>query len=216
MAGGTEPYEIAWISGQTESRITGLPAGEYYVLVQDVNACLYDTTLVVNQPDSLQVNPEFGMPICPDSYDGFIEISPTGGVPGYFVNWADGPTDEVRQELGPGVYVVEVMDDHFCVTRDSIRLLSDAESCLEIPTAFTPNADGFNDFWRIEGMIYYPDAIVQIFNRWGDLIYEARNYYDHPWDGTYKGVRVPVDSYHYIISFTNGNREITGQVTVIK
>jgi gliding motility-associated-like protein len=108
------------------------------------------------------------------------------------------------------------VDDHFCTTRDTIVLISDAESCLQIPTAFTPNADGYNDRWEIEGMIYYPDATMRIFNRWGDLIYETRNYADRPWDGTYKGLKVPVDSYYFVISFTNGNREITGHMTVLK
>ena len=70
--------------------------------------------------------------------------------------------------------------------------------------------------WEIEGMIYYPEATVQIFNRWGEVIYETQNYYDRPWDGKWKGVDVPVDSYYFIISFTNGNSDITGHVTIIK
>ena len=65
-------------------------------------------------------------------------------------------------------------------------------------------------------MIFYPDATVKVFNRWGELIYETRNYDDRPWDGRYKGLKVPVDSYFYIISFTNGNSEIAGHVTVLK
>jgi gliding motility-associated-like protein len=216
MAGGTPPYTYGWLSGQTVPNITGLLAGEYYVVVQDTNRCIYDTTLVVGQPDSLEANPQFLNPGCPDSYDGSIWVSPSGGVPPYNITWSDGPLNEVRESVGPGLYVVEVMDDHFCTTRDTIILISDADNCLKIPTAFTPNADGYNDKWEIEGMIYYPDAIVRIFNRWGELVYETDNYADRPWDGSYKGLKVPVDSYHFIISFTNGIKEITGQVTVIK
>ena len=65
-------------------------------------------------------------------------------------------------------------------------------------------------------MEYYPDATMIIYNRWGNLIYETENYYDRPWDGKYKGVTVPVDSYHFIIRFTSGSPDITGVVTVIK
>jgi len=216
MAGGTSPYAVRWLGGETQTTISDLFAGEYYVVVQDTNGCVYDTTIVVNEPDSLQVNPQFIMPGCPDSYDGSIWLSPSGGSAPYFITWSDGQSDDIRESLGPDHYMVEVMDDHFCTTRDTIILISDAESCLDIPTAFTPNADGYNDKWEIAGMIYYPEATMKIFNRWGEMIYETKNYVENPWDGTYRGVKVPVDSYHFFISFTDGNREITGYVTVIK
>jgi gliding motility-associated-like protein len=215
LAGGTPPYEYRWASGEMEANITDLMAGEYYVVAQDANQCIYDTSLVVDQPPPLELNDTSVAPGCPDSYDGYIELRPSGGVPPYssFIN---GQSTNILAEIGPDEYALEVIDYNSCVTRDTIFIESDAETCLAIPTAFTPNADGYNDRWEIVGMEYYPEATVKIFNRWGDLIYEARNYHDHPWDGTYKGVRVPVDSYHYLISFTNGNKEITGYVTVIK
>jgi gliding motility-associated-like protein len=216
MAGGTPPYRYGWFSGQTQPLITELLAGEYYVFVQDTNMCDYDTTLIVGQPDTLQLNAVYENPGCPDDFRGYIQVSPTGGATPYYITWDDGYSGETRTDLGPGLYVAQVTDDHSCITRDSIVLVSDAESCLEIPTAFTPNADGYNDRWIIEGMIYYPDATMRIFNRWGELIYETKNYYDKPWDGRYKGVKVAVDSYHFVINFTNGNKEITGHVTVIK
>ncbi|MFC2081479.1 T9SS type B sorting domain-containing protein, partial [Bacteroidota bacterium] len=216
MAGGTSPYEIRWLNGETDSKITDLLAGEYYVVVQDTNSCVYDTTIVVDEPDTLAVNPGFIMPGCPDSYDGSIWLNPSGGTPPYIIIWADGQSSEVLESLAPESYMVEVMDDHFCTSFDTIILISDAESCLKIPTAFTPNADGYNDKWEIEGMIYYPEATMKIFNRWGELIYETKNYLANPWDGTYRGVKVPVDSYHFVLIFTNSNPEITGHVTVIK
>ncbi|MFC2116183.1 T9SS type B sorting domain-containing protein, partial [Bacteroidota bacterium] len=216
MAGGTSPYEIRWLNGETDSKITDLLAGEYYVVVQDTNSCVYDTTIVVDEPDTLAVNPGFIMPGCPDSYDGSIWLNPSGGTPPYNIIWADGQSSEVLESLAPESYMVEVMDDHFCTSFDTIILISDAESCLKIPTAFTPNADGYNDKWEIEGMIYYPEATMKIFNRWGELIYETKNYLANPWDGTYRGVKVPVDSYHFVLIFTNSNPEITGHVTVIK
>jgi gliding motility-associated-like protein len=216
MAGGTPPYQYGWISGQTQSRIDGLPAGEYYVLVQDINECLYDTTLIVGHPDSLRLDPETLALTCPDSYDGEISLSPNGGTAPYSLTWEDGSPELIRTELAPGLYIISLTDAQNCVTVDSVELISEAESCIEIPTAFTPNADGFNDLWEIEGMIYYPEATMKIFNRWGELIYETQNYFDRPWDGRHRGTLVPIDSYHFIITFTNGNSEITGHVTVIR
>jgi gliding motility-associated-like protein len=215
LAGGTKPYEYRWLSGETEPDITNLLAGEYYIVAQDINNCVYDTTLVVDQPTELVLNDTAIAPLCPDSYDGYIELRPSGGVPPY-TTYIDGQATDILSELGPKDYPIEVIDANFCITVDTVYITADAETCLEIPSAFTPNADGYNDRWEIEGMIYYPDATVKIFNRWGELIFETREYYDKPWDGTYKGVAVPVDSYHYVISFTNGNAEIAGYVTVLK
>ncbi|MCK4750810.1 MAG: gliding motility-associated C-terminal domain-containing protein, partial [Bacteroidales bacterium] len=217
MAGGTPPYMITWVeTGATEFRITDLLAEEYTAYVLDTNACDYDTILVIGQPDSLALDPIASNPGCPDDNKGFIQLNPTGGTPPYFIVWEDGSSDAYREGLRPNQYSVEVTDDHFCTTRDTIILVSEEESCLSIPTAFTPNADGTNDTWEIEGMIYYPDATMRIFNRWGVLVYETKNYDDNRWDGKYRGVKVPLDSYHFIISFTSGNSEITGHVTVIK
>ena len=222
MAGGTAPYNIMWVeSGFTElgvlrsSRENLIPAN-YSLYVLDTNACDYDTLLIVDDPDSLQVNPESIDLGCPDSFDGIIELNPSGGTSPYTITWADGSSDLIREGLGPDLYIVEVMDDHFCTTVDSIILSSNVESCLTITTGFTPNADGKNDYWVIDGMDYYPEATMIIYNRWGELIYETENYADNPWDGRYRGIIVPVDSYHFIIKFTSGNPDITGHVTVIK
>jgi len=94
--------------------------------------------------------------------------------------------------------------------------MADAMTCLNIPTAFTPNADGYNDDWVIKGMEYYPGATIQIFNRWGQQIFYSENYMDQRFDGTYRGIKLPVDSYHFIIELQNGSPPITGNVTILK
>jgi gliding motility-associated-like protein len=221
MAGGTPGYRYRWTNGDTVPDISILKSGDYYLISQDVNLCTYDTTIFVPQPDSLKANLTFGNPSCPDDYNGWAIVEPEGGTENYSVLWNGpgngmGSTNPTLIDLGPGLYRVQVQDANYCEVVDTAILVSDAMTCLNIPTAFTPNADGFNDQWRIEGMEYYPEATIRIFNRWGELVYETENYFDRPWDGRYKGKVVPVDSYHFIISFTNGNSEITGQVTVIR
>ncbi|KKL16170.1 hypothetical protein LCGC14_2498260, partial [marine sediment metagenome] len=222
MDGGTAPYTILWIEsgfaefGVLRSSQENLVAGDYSLSVLDTNLCPYYDTLTVLDPDSLEVNPNVIDLTCPDAYDGIIEISPSGGTSDYSVIWADGSSDLIRERLGPDLYIVEVMDNHRCITIDTIILNSNEESCLTITTGITPNADGRNDLWVIDGMEYYPEATMIIYNRWGEVIYETKNYYNNPWDGKYKGVIVPVDSYHYIIRFTSGSPDITGVITVIK
>ena len=112
--------------------------------------------------------------------------------------------------------VVRIVDNNFCEVSDSVVMITDAESCLNIPTAFTPNADGYNDVWIIEGLEYYPGAILEIYNRWGVQIFYSENYMDEPFDGTHRGRKLPVDSYHFILRLPDGNQPITGNVTILK
>jgi gliding motility-associated-like protein len=221
MAGGTPGYRYWWTNGDTISQISTLKSGEYYMVSQDVNYCTYDTTIFVPQPDSLKANLTFGNPSCPDDYDGWAQVIPEGGTEGYSILWAgpgnaNGNTSPVLADLGPGLYRVQIQDANYCELIDTAILVSDAMTCLNIPTAFTPNADGYNDWWEIEGIEYYPDATVQIFNRWGEQIFYSENYLDQPFDGIYRGIKLPVDSYHYIIELNNGSPPITGNVTILK
>jgi gliding motility-associated-like protein len=93
-----------------------------------------------------------------------------------------------------------------------------AEAKVHPATAFTPNDDGVNDAWVLEDMIYYPDAEVTIFNRWGEQLFNANGmeYAENPWDGTYKGRKLPFGAYFYIINLKNGDKPMTGSVTILK
>jgi gliding motility-associated-like protein len=86
---------------------------------------------------------------------------------------------------------------------------------LVIPNTFTPNGDGINDTWIINYIEYYPNATVNVFNRYGEKVLTSIGY-GVPWDGTYKGVNVPVGTYYYIIDTKSGNKQLSGWVAVIR
>jgi gliding motility-associated-like protein len=73
-----------------------------------------------------------------------------------------------------------------------------------IPNTISPNGDYINDVWEFKLSEYYPDAVVQIYNRWGQLIWVSEKGYDtngNYWNGyDSHGDKVPVDSYEYLIS----------------
>jgi len=85
-----------------------------------------------------------------------------------------------------------------------------------IPNAFSPNGDGFNDLWIIEGLELYPNAELRIFDRWGARVYYAEHAPDNPWEGTFDGRPLPIDSYHYIIELNNGEPPVTGNITIVR
>lgn len=101
-----------------------------------------------------------------------------------------------------------------CVAFDSMNVK--IVRTIFVPNAFTPNNDGLNDNWRIPALAAYPDAMVTIFNRYGQKIFESKGY-ARPWDGTYKGAEQPTGSYIYIIQPSADAAEILkGTVTIIR
>lgn len=96
-----------------------------------------------------------------------------------------------------GTFTVKLVTENaYCSYTDSV-VIKVSESALYAPNVFTPNADGFNDEFRVA----YKSIIefdCWIFNRWGTKIY----HWSDPqkgWDGTYKGKAVPEGAYFYVI-----------------
>jgi gliding motility-associated-like protein len=86
---------------------------------------------------------------------------------------------------------------------------------IHVPNTFTPNGDGYNDFWKIDDLVNYPKCTVDIFNRYGQALFHA-NGYGTPWDGTYHGGKLPPGTYYYIIDLKNGVKPLAGWVAIIR
>lgn len=83
--------------------------------------------------------------------------------------------------------------------------------------AITPNGDGFNDTWTINGIARFPLATVNVFNRWGQNVFTSTGY-AQPWDGTHDGNRLPTATYYFVIELNSQDvaiEPISGFVTVI-
>ncbi|MBL4669321.1 MAG: gliding motility-associated C-terminal domain-containing protein, partial [Flavobacteriales bacterium] len=65
---------------------------------------------------------------------------------------------------------------------DSIYIQIDSCNINEISNIFTPNGDGLNDFFFIKNLEQFPNSKLEVFNRWGNLVYSDNNY-QNDWDG---------------------------------
>jgi gliding motility-associated-like protein len=97
----------------------------------------------------------------------------------------------------------------------------EVENCgVIIPTAFTPDNDQTNDNWILDNIDQiYPENVVNIYNRWGNLIYQSKagQYETNSWDGKYDSKDLPVGSYYFIIEFNDNFTESkTGIVSILK
>jgi gliding motility-associated-like protein len=110
-------------------------------------------------------------------------------------------------------YTLSATGEGNCTDEDtmSVRILKP----VVCPNAFSPNGDGQNDTWQLDNLADYPGAKVEVFNRYGQLVYSSRGYRT-PWDGTSKGKPLPVATYYYVIQLQNGFKPLNGSVTIIR
>jgi gliding motility-associated-like protein len=194
--------------------------------------------VIIPQPEPLEIMIEnIKQTFCPDWGDGEITISIAGGTPEYSYAWEGYPdvNAPVLSDIKPGWYVVSVTDANSCQIDSAIRMTSQSNVCLDIPTAFTPgNNDRANDYWDVTYVddnyashkFYeiYPQASILIYNRWGRLVFEGdinKTYDDGNgiWDGKdNSGRELPVDSYYYLIYLNNkvNIEPLKGTITIIR
>jgi len=103
----------------------------------------------------------------------------------------------------------------------NVELSWSNELCVEfnhllvIPTAISPNGNGLNDTWKIKNIEYYPDVLVEIYNRWGMPVFSSKGYLKN-WDGTYQGKELPVGVYYFVINLYKDDIEpFTGSVSIL-
>jgi gliding motility-associated-like protein len=86
---------------------------------------------------------------------------------------------------------------------------------LQIPNVFTPNDDGINEKWEVKNLKDYADCKVEIFNRYGQLVYHSVGYLNE-WDGTLNGKALPAATYYYIINLKIAAKPIAGFVDIVR
>ena len=171
--------------------------------------------MVITEPEALRVELIVTHPDCPDSYNGEISANVSGGIQPYQYLWSTGDNADYLADLGQGTFNFTVTDSNNCIEEEEVTLNPLEELCLFIPDIITPNADGFNDVWEIPGIEYYPEAVVEIYNRWGKRIFHSEGY-EIKWDGTFNDKDLPMDSYHYIIDIKNGLKPFIGNITIVR
>ncbi len=91
---------------------------------------------------------------------------------------------------------------------------------ITIPSAFTPNDDAVNDIWEIQNISQYPNNVVKVYDRSGQLVFKTTGYknVENRWDGTYNDKPLPTSTYYYVIDLRNGNDNAVfkGFVTIIR
>lgn len=214
--GGTGAFSYLWDDDQNQANNVAieLAAGSYSVLVTDENGCIDSTTVSISSGSTMTVNVDVTHESCPEEEDGLIVTAVTGGQTPYAYSWSNGDSTAMIENLSVGDYTLTVSDADECIVTLIIPIENEGGDCIHIPTAISPNSDGANDTWVIGGLEDYPDALVEVYNRWGSLLFSSDDY-QHDWDGTYEGSNVSAGVYYYVISIDE-ETTYTGSITVIR
>jgi gliding motility-associated-like protein len=139
-----------------------------------------------------------------------IAVVATGGFGDLSYLWSTGATLPAIwvSGLSNGLYPVTVSDE--CGKTVSEGVVVNAGCEIIIPNVFSPNGDGLNDFFFVEG-ITGTNNTVKIFNRWGRIVFEARNY-----NNNWNGGEVSDGTYFYEIIVEGVEKPYTGHLTILK
>ncbi|MBK9012984.1 MAG: choice-of-anchor L domain-containing protein [Saprospiraceae bacterium] len=239
--GGTPPYRFS-LDGENfvgNSVFIALQFGLYDLTVQDANGCEWlQEQIYVGQPDELTVS------LGPDTLvlynstlvlDPVIENLANPGTALY--EWASNnpqlqPTDPTSRigefvVVSPASVTFTVTDENGCTAEDRINIFVQELRDIQVPTGFAPGTGGhsLNDLLHVHGSSEMVTEIYlfRVFDRWGELLYEAANFpINDPvtgWDGTFKGKDMPAGVYVWYleVDFVDGVREVyKGETTLVR
>lgn len=190
-----------------EGNETAIITGSY------TNACNQTVTatviLVIIDVEPIQVFANDIAAECgPDSL--LIQAVITGGVGPYEYLWSNGEQSSgiLVPILENGQVVVEVVDACGNEASTTARIVIDCD--IIIPNVFTPNGDGINDVWEIEGLSSRTNT-VRVYNRWGQVVLDVKNYRNN-----WGALDVPDGTYFYEVIVDGKGDPFTGHVTVLR
>jgi gliding motility-associated-like protein len=197
------------------------------VVGADAVGCFTDTAtidLVVHARPSVNAGPDIET-----TATETVNLRATGSAdvvsylwqPASFLSCTNCPNPQSKP-LTPITYTVTVRNDKNCAATDTLNIRLLCGEAFYIPNSFTPNNDGKNDRFYVLG----GGATVKhfrIFNRWGTLVFEAKNVFTNDrnggWDGNFNGQPVATGTYVYMaqVECFNGTVfEYKGTVTLIR
>ncbi len=205
------------LSGATGRFVPGIdPPGVFAYIIAGAKGCPGDTAWV-----EVVVEPSFDLgrdtTLC---YGDSLSLPAPAGLAGW--QWSDGSSGYVLSITAPGVYVLQGQTQH-CIFSDSVQIsFVTCETCpVFAPNAFSPNDDGWNDRWQVFLPCIWLRFRLQVFDRWGNLLFESSDP-DQSWDGYWRGKSVPPGVYAWQMEWEGelfGQQQITrksGDLTLIR
>lgn len=205
----------------TPTAIANVGIGTNSFVLTVTNGACTDTAMVIlvgNPLPNVDAGPFSAMPIGSSTVIGGNPTSPTATnyvwMPNSDLNNPNS-ANPVTSTTVTTTYTVFITDVNGCTNWDTVTVYLYPE--IIIPNGFSPNGDGKNDYWVIDNIQQFPDNTVEIYNRWGELLYSVKGY-KNDFDGKYKGKDLPAGTYYYVINLNTPlyPKPYTGPLTIFR
>lgn len=216
-ADGNYNYEWFDNSGnsiENKANVIVSKAGTYSVIAtSDLNCVSFTKTVVVTESEIANLNTE-DIYVVDGSDENSIEIQTNNLGTGVYEYSLDNDGNGSYQEeplfnnVPPGAHMVYVRDKNYCgVAKQEVFVIG-------FPKFFTPNNDGINDTWQVNGVTSQPNSKIYIFDKFGKLLQQIQA--NGPgWDGYYNGNAMPSTDYWYLVELEDG-RTKKGHFSLIR
>ena len=225
-SGGTPGYSYTWSNGEQNASDQQLGPGVYALTVTDSKGCIDTISFSLTYQGSLSVEAGADDTINLGGTATLIAV-PTPAANDISYYWEPDyrlscNTCQVTlaAPLQTITYIVNVKDTNGCQASDSVTVHVIPNYDLYVPSAFTPNGDGINDYFEIFGNKSAWNFVdIKIFDRWGEKVFESNDLY-FQWDGTYRGQIQQPDVFVYILTvgYIDGHSTgvLKGSITLIR
>ncbi len=192
-------YYYLWSTGESTSQIAVNTVGAYTVRVFNTNGCYKDRTITVLPSNIATIT---NIHVVDASQNNTVTVIVSGeGNYEYALNNVNGPYQDsnVFDNIPAGLHTVFVRDKNDC------GVVNTQISVIGFPKFFTPNNDGYNDYWQVYGISseFQSKSTIYIFDRYGKLLKEL-DPLSIGWDGTYNGHLLPTGDYWFAVTLEDG------------
>ena len=240
VIGGTAPfnYSIGEEVLTPQNAFFNLTPGVYELMIEDALGCEYETEVTVTEPDQIGLSIDLNLETDESLFFGdSLILSADPFLPGTEIDtffW-DQPElirceDEdcfegvVNNLFDPTSFTGTLIDTSGCRVSTTVAITIEKVREIFIPNSFSPNGDGINDIFFINGGRGIAQVnSFQVFNRWGEVVFSDTNFQpndpDRGWNGIFRGQSVNPAVFVYVaeIAFVDGFEELySGDVTVVK
>ena len=225
VSGGYLPYHIQVDDIPYEELVAnGLSAGQHRIFIKDKFECFYETEAVLSEP------PPFSITLGGDrniTLGEEIDIEAISTLPLSTIDWSSNISGDPQSSEftilpieNTTISVIGSTTDG-CIARDSIDIIVNIEANIYTPNAFSPNGDGKNDEYYISAFGKSLDRIeaFEIYDRWGNLVFDNQTNSSDIWDGTFKNSELQSNTYAFRLVAILINGDVikrSGAIQIIK
>jgi len=203
----TNNYTYIWykdgvvIPGKTNYKLDVNAEGIYTVEVATLSGCSRIRTIKVTASDVAHID-DIQIEDMTDINTITVNVSGLGDYE-YSLDEPSGFFQDSKTftNVAAGIHEIYIRDKNGCGT------IPKTVAVVGLPKFFTPNNDGFNDYWNVKGVnaVFNSKSIIYIFDRYGKLIKQI-SATSEGWDGTFNGNPMPGDDYWYTIKLEDGRQ----------